>query len=58
MEKKKDLKIVKVEISAEDRLKQALNKIKKECLRVMPSEAGFDNSKSIETRFGGPAYAE
>ncbi len=54
----KDIKIVKVEISAEDRLKKALNKIKKECIRVMPSSAGFETSQAIDTRFGGSAYAE
>ena len=55
---KKEIKIVKVEISAEDRLKKALNCLKKECIRVMPSKSGFDKSQAIETRFGGSAYAE
>ena len=55
---KKDLKIVKVEISAEDRLKKALNMLKKECIRVMPIKSGFDKSMALETRFGGPGYAE
>ena len=54
----KDIKIVKVEISPEDKLKKALNSIKKECIRVMPTETGFDNSQAIETRFAGSAYAE
>lgn len=58
MSNKKDIKIVKVEISAEDRLKQALNKIKKECIRVVPSKNGFDKSQACDTRFGGSAYAE
>ena len=55
---KKDLKIVKVEISPEDKLKKALNSIKKECIRVMPTETGFDNSQAVDTRFAGSAYAE
>ena len=55
---KKDIKIVKVEISPEDKLKKALNKLKKECIRVMPSNTGFEKTQAIETRFGGSSYAE
>ena len=55
---KKDIKIVKVEISAEDRLKKYLKGLKKECIRVMPSKSGFEASQAIDTRFGGSAYAE
>lgn len=54
----KNMKIVKVEVSAEDRLKKALNMLKKECIRVMPTKNGFDKSQAADTRFGGPAYAE
>ena len=54
----KNIKIVKVEISAEDKLKKALNSLKKECIRVMPSKSGFEASQAIDTRFGGSAYAE
>ena len=32
MNNKKDLKIVKVEIAPEDKLKKALDKLKKECI--------------------------
>ncbi len=58
MNNKKELKIVKVEITPEDKLKKALNKLKKECIRVMPTNAGFDKSQAIDTRFGGSAYSE
>ena len=58
MNNKKDLKIVKVEITPEDKLKKALDKLKKECIRVMPTNAGFDKSQAIDTRFAGSAYSE
>lgn len=55
---KKDMKIVKVELKPEDRLKKALEKIKKECIRVMPVKAGFKKEQAADVRFAGPAYAE
>ncbi len=55
---KKDLKILKVEISPEDKLKKALNKIKKECIKINPNCCGFETSQACETRFGGSAYSE
>ncbi len=55
---KKDLKIVKLEMTLEEKLKKVLNKLKKECIRVMPVKAGFEPEHAIDTRFAGPAYAE
>lgn len=55
---KKDVKIVKVEITPESKLKKALEGLKKECIRIMPTKPGFDKSQAVETRFGGPGYLE
>lgn len=59
MEKNKnDVKVVKVEISAEDKLKKALNKLKKACIRVIPFRNEFLENQGAETRFAGSPYAE
>jgi hypothetical protein len=39
-------------------LKDALKKIRKECLRVIPEKPGFAKLMATEIRFAGPAYAE
>jgi len=39
-------------------LNEALKKIKRECLRVVPEKPGFAKLMATETRFAGPAYAE
>lgn len=54
----KKMKIVNLEISPESKLTQALKKLKKESVRVMPVKLGFDKSQAIDTRFGGFPYAE
>ncbi len=41
-----------------DKLKRALSALKRECLRVSPDKPGFNAKLAIDTRFGGPAYAE
>lgn len=42
----------------ENKLKAALNALRKECVKVVPSKTGFNNSMAAEVRFAGPAYAE
>ena len=42
----------------ENKLHNALNALKKECLRITPEKPGFANEHAAEIRFAGPAYAE
>ena len=41
-----------------DKLKAALNALKKECIKVIPCNQGFVPEHAADIRFGGSAYAE
>ncbi len=41
-----------------EKLKRALNGLKRECFRVSPDKPGFNAKLAAEVRFAGPSYAE
>lgn len=41
-----------------EKLQNALKKLKKECIKVMPVKPGFAHEMADEIRFAGPSYAE
>ncbi len=41
-----------------EKLQNALKKLKKECVKVVPTKPGFANNMADEIRFAGPSYAE
>jgi hypothetical protein len=41
-----------------EKLKRALNALKRQCFRVIPDKPGFNEKLATEVRFAGPSYAE
>jgi uncharacterized protein YwqG len=43
---------------ADAKLKAELKKLRKKCVKVTPHKSGFLPEEAVDTRFGGPPYAE